>query len=128
MVSSHPARTARVPHGGEIAFKPKNRVNLSGFVDNLSEKGMLLFAEQRIAVGTWLIIYLPLELESRKALCMLSGTVVRSTKTATNEKGFSYGVAFDSEIAPSSRQLLQDFVSYKQTGKVPDRRLSSYRD
>ncbi len=128
-------RSPRVNHGGAVAFKARNQHNDRGLVKNVSESGALLISQSKYLEGTDLVVYLPLNLGSRKTLCMASGKIVRIQGDLRSARALAYGVKFDEDLSNSSRQLLKDYVAFKKDGKIAEkaekkspRRLSPFRD
>ncbi|MFH1016722.1 MAG: PilZ domain-containing protein [Pseudomonadota bacterium] len=127
-------RKPRVFYGGQVAVKAPHSANDSAFVKDLSQSGIFLLSARKYLVGTELLLYLPLDLGQRHTLCMVPGKVVRVESQESDPKVQGYGVAFDSELALSSRKMLMDFVTLKTTGKLPEKkpkfssRLSTHRD
>jgi hypothetical protein len=116
-------RAPRVALDTRITFRPRHRENVEGVIRDISETGAYLVAMQHLLAGTEVVAYVPIPLGKHKRLCILSG---RITRMESNESSAlrGYGVKFDADIPPSSRELVQDFVSLQLTGSLPRRRIS----
>lgn len=84
----------------------------------MSESGAYLIANQKITPETEMIVYVPMQLQGEQKLCMVTGKVIRSEmRGATTLHG--HGIHFGSDLSPSSRKLLRNFVAFKTTGELP---------
>lgn len=92
--------------------------NSVGLLSNVSTGGLYLNANQRLRVGTSVLLYVPMRLsEAKKKMCVISGTIVRM-ETKERTARFGYGIRFDPDISSASRRLLTMFVDKETDGEL----------
>ncbi len=112
----------RLSVGSLATLKTTGREHLQAFVQDLSEGGALVLCSDHIRPGTEMILFLNLSIADRTILCPLEVKLVRALGPK-DEDLFGYGLAINQASSHQSLEYLRQFVTYKQTGNVPRRRL-----
>jgi Tfp pilus assembly protein PilZ len=99
-----------------ITAKAVRRTMFEGKVLSLSEGGAFLATEERLLVGSEVILFLTLDLSGRQKSCMVQGKVV--WYNGEKQRGVvGCGVAF-SDSSASMKRLIHDFVGQKMSATV----------
>lgn len=107
----------RAKYDSELIYKPIRKKNHGGRIQNISTSGTYFLTNERLPVGSKLVLYIPLPLNHKKPICIVSGSVVRGEKPI-RMNSYGYGIQFDQDISASSKWMLENFVEYKTTGKT----------
>ena len=106
----------RVRYSRRASFKARRSGEPGdGAVRDISVGGVFLQSEEKLAVGTEVVIYLPLELRPKKRLCVLTGRVVRM---ASPKEGAGFGIQFDVDLTPETETFLRQFLALKLSQKT----------
>ena len=118
--SSERRQDPRIEYEKKIYFKSLRSQNHGGLIRDVSENGAFFVTHEVFPPKSDLVLYLPLDFHRKKKLCMIPCEVVRvEGSTGTILRG--HGVRFKEKLPPTTRLLIQDFLTYKITGVHPDR-------
>ncbi len=87
---------------------------MEGHVRDLSEGGVFIGSGEKVPVGTELFMYIPLEIEKKKSLCIVTGRVVRHAADGETE---GFAVRFDPTPGGSALKTLRTIVTLQASGK-----------
>jgi Tfp pilus assembly protein PilZ len=96
--------------------KPIQRTQFEGKILSLSEGGAFLATEEKLRMGSDVVLFLTLEIPGSRKSSIAQGKVVWAN--SDKQRGdVGCGIAFE-EASSSLRKLIGEFVEFKRTGKV----------
>ncbi|MFH1017114.1 MAG: PilZ domain-containing protein [Pseudomonadota bacterium] len=110
----HNRKHPRVKYQTTATIKTHLGKIMEGLVRDLSEGGVFIGVGTKIPVGSQLLIYIPVEIQKKKPLCIVTGRVVRIA-TLGETQGFA--VRFDPTPSPTTLKNLRALVTLKTSGK-----------